>query len=65
MELVVPSLILLLATFVWAFVKVAQLSVAFKTIEELKKSRLEVERQSDLAFDSDLTKIMKEWNRES
>lgn len=64
MELVIPSLILLLAVFVWAFVKVAQLSMAFKSIEELRKSRLEVERQSDLAFDLNLKKIMNEWNPE-
>ena len=65
MELVYAALILLAATFVWAFVKIIQVSIAFKTIEELKKARLEIERNLDLSIDSELKTLLEKWNPEN
>ena len=65
MELVYAALIIFASTLVWAFVKVAQMSVAFKTIEELKKARLEIERNLDLSIDSELKTLLEKWNPEN
>jgi hypothetical protein len=65
MELVYAALILFAATLVWAFVKIIQMSIAFKTIEELKKARLEIERNLDLSIDSELKTLLEKWNPEN
>ena len=61
MEWVFVALILLAAVVIWAFVKLAQLSVSLKAINELQNTREVVESGLANKMDMDLQRFMEQW----
>jgi uncharacterized membrane protein YqjE len=61
MEMVWVSLLLFLSVSVWALVKVLQLAMAWKTIQELEKSRERLELEMMKGMDSELAQLLEKW----
>ena len=61
MEWVFVSLIVLLMVIIWAFVKLAQLSVSWKAITELNNTREVVEKSLADKMDLDLQTFIEQW----
>ena len=61
MEWVLVSALLLGSVLVWAFVKVMQMVLVWKLVQELKSEQELVE---SLAMDLDLEKALQEWEKE-
>ena len=61
MEWVLVSALLLGSVLVWAFVKVMQMVLVWKLVQELKS---EQELVQSLAMDLDLEKALQEWEKE-
>lgn len=61
MEWVLVSALLFGSVLVWALVKVLQLALAWKLVQELKS---EQELVQSLAMDLDLEKALQEWEKE-
>jgi hypothetical protein len=61
MEWVLVSALLFGSVLVWALVRVLQLALAWKLVQELKS---EQELVQSLAMDLDLEKALQEWEKE-
>jgi hypothetical protein len=61
MEMVWVSALLLASVLVWAFVKVLQLALAWKLVQELHS---EQELVQSMVMDLDLEKALREWEKE-
>ena len=61
MEWVFVALIVLLMVIIWAFVKLAQLSVSWKAITELNNTREFVEKGLADKMDIDLQTFIEQW----
>ena len=61
MEWVLVSALLFGSVLVWALVKVIQLAVAWKLVQEMKSAE---ELVRGMAMDLDLEKALREWEKE-
>ncbi len=61
MEMVWVSLFLFLSVLVWAMVKVLQLALAWKTIQELEMAREQIELAQELQTDLELAHLLEKW----
>lgn len=64
MEWVWVSVLLLASVLVWAFVKVMQLALAWKMVQELEKANLAMESAKELKTDLDLALLLEKWKAE-
>ncbi len=61
MEWVLVSALLLGSVLVWAFVKVMQMVLAWKLVEELKSAEVLVQ---EMAMDLELAQVLEKWKAE-
>lgn len=61
MEMVWVSLFVFLSVLVWAMVKVLQLALAWKTIQELEMARQQIESAQELQTDLELAHLLEKW----
>lgn len=61
MEMVWVSLFVFLSVLVWAMVKVLQLALAWKTIQELEMAREQIESARELQTDLELAHLLEKW----
>lgn len=61
MEMVWVSLFVFLSVLVWAMVKVLQLALAWKTIQELEMAREQIESAQELQTDLELAHLLEKW----
>ena len=61
MEWVWVSLFVFLSVSVWATVKVLQLALAWKTVQELELARQRIESAQELQTDLELAQLLEKW----